>query len=63
MFLSRLFEEIVAALLEFESEFGTAGFDNLAIGHHVNSIWLDVVEKTLVMGDDQEAAARRTDFV
>ena len=55
-----VFEEIVAVFFEFESEFGTAGFDDLAIGHDVDDVWLDVVEEALVVSDDEEAALRRT---
>jgi hypothetical protein len=56
--LSSLFEEVVSVRLKFESKFGTAGFDDLAVRHDMDDIRLNVIEKTLVVGDEEETTLR-----
>ena len=36
---------------EFVGEFAAAGFDDLAVVHHMDEVGSDVVEDALVMGD------------
>src|SRR5215471_4366865 len=53
----------VAALLEFERELLAAAAQDLARRHHVDLVGHDVVEKPLVMRDEQDRALRRAQRV
>src|SRR5471032_2185157 len=52
----RLFEGGIALFFEFEREFRSAGAHDLALRHHVHDVRHDVVEKALIVGDDDDRA-------
>ena len=47
-------EVVVAGIFKFAGEFLPAGLDDLAVHENVNEIGDDVVQQSLVVGDDDE---------
>ena len=49
--------------LNLPGKFGGAGLDNLSVDEHMDEIGTDVVEQTLVVGDDDGRSLRGAELV